>query len=265
MAAFALAQRLRAGETVFSGWCMMGSPIVAETMAREGFAAVVLDAQHGLWDTASIIAGVGAVHHAGSAPLVRVPLGDFGMVSHALDVGAEGIVAPMINTAEDARQFAAAAKYPPLGERSFGPARAMMLQGQSAATGYLPAANDGTITLAMIETPQALDNIDAIAGTPGIDALFIGPYDLSTSLSAGKAQDINAPEVDKAIDKICAAAIKADKIAGIYCRDASRARDMAKRGFRFLTIGSDFSLVREGAAASLKALAVKPTGSRDAF
>lgn len=265
MTAFALAQRLRAGETVFSGWCMMGTPIVAETMAREGFASVVLDAQHGLWDTASIIAGVGAVHHAGSAPLVRVPLGDFGMVSRALDFGAEGIVAPMINTAEDARQFAAAAKYPPLGERSFGPARAMMLQGQSAATGYLPAANDGTITLAMIETPQALDNINAIAGTPGIDALFIGPYDLSTSLSAGKAQDINAPEVDKAIDKICAAAIKADKIPGIYCRDASRARDMAKRGFRFLTVGSDFSLVREGVAASLKTLAVKPTGSRDAF
>jgi 4-hydroxy-2-oxoheptanedioate aldolase len=265
VSAFALARRLRAGETVYSGWCMMGSPIVAETIAREGFASVVLDAQHGLWDTASVLAGIGAVHHAGCAPMVRVPLSDFAMVSRALDFGAEGIVAPMINTEHDARQFAAAAKYPPLGERSFGPARATMLQGQMAATDYLPAANAGTITFAMIETPQALANIDAIAGTSGIDALFIGPYDLSTSLSAGKAQDINAPEVDRAIDRICAAAVKAGKIPGIYCRDPARALEMAKRGFRFLTVGSDFSVVREGVAASLKALSVKPSGGRDAF
>ena len=265
MAAFALAGRLRAGETVFSGWCMMGSPIVAETIAREGFAAVVLDAQHGLWDTAGLVAGIGAVHHAGAAAMVRVPLNDFALVSRALDFGAEAIIAPMINNAADARQFAAAAKYPPLGERSFGPPRATMLQGQMPATEYLPAANSGTLTLAMIETPEALANAEAIAATPGIDALFIGPYDLSTSLSAGKAQDINAPEVDKAIDQICAAALKAVKIPGIYCRDASRALDMVKRGFRFVTVGSDFSLMRESLAASLKTLAVARGGSRDAF
>ena len=266
MPAFALAKRLSAGETIFSGWCMMGSTIVAETIAREGFAAVVLDAQHGLWDTASLVAGVGAVHHAGSAPMVRVPLNDFGMVSRALDFGAEAVIAPMINNATDARQFAAAAKYPPLGERSFGPPRALMLQGHFAdVTDYLAAANDGTLTLAMIETPEALSNVDAIAGTPGIDALFIGPYDLATSLSGGKAQDINAPEVDKAIDTICAAALKANKIPGIYCRDAARALDMAKRGFRFLTIGSDFSAVRDSVAASMKTLAVTRANTKDPF
>lgn len=265
MPAFTLGQRLRAGETVFSGWCMMGSPIVAETIAREGFGAVVLDAQHGLWDTATLREGIGAVHHAGSAPIVRVPLDDTGLVSRMLDFGAEGIVAPMINNAEDARRFAAAAKYPPLGERSFGPPRAMMLQGQMAATDYLAAANSGTLTFAMIETPQALANVDAIAGTPGVDALFIGPYDLSTSLSNGKAQDIEAPEVNAAIDRICAAAIAAGKIPGIYCRDAQRALDMAKRGFRFMTVGSDFSLVREGASAALKQLPVKASGAKDAF
>ena len=265
MTAFTLARRLRAGETIYSGWCMMGSPIVAETIAREGFSAVVLDAQHGLWDTAGLIAGIGAVHHAGSAPMVRVPLGDFGMVSRALDFGAEAVIAPMINNVADARQFASAAKYPPLGERSFGPPRATMLQGQMPPTDYLAAANTGTLTLAMIETPEALANAEAIAATPGIDALFIGPYDLSTSLSAGKAQDINAPVVDKAIDQICAAALKADKIPGIYCRDAARALDMARRGFRFLTVGSDFSVVRESVAASLKTLAVARSGAKDAF
>jgi 4-hydroxy-2-oxoheptanedioate aldolase len=252
--AFALARRLRAGETVFAGWCALGSAIVAETVAREGFDAVVLDAQHGLWDTAGVIAGTAALSTAGSAPIVRIPLGEFGFVSRALDFGAEAIIAPMINSAADARQFVATAKYPPLGERSWGPQRAMTLQGQTVATDYLRDANDGTLTLAMIETPQALANADAIAAVPGIDALFIGPYDLSTSLSAGKSQDLGAAEVERAINAICAAANNAGKIPGIYCRDAARALAMAKRGFRFLTVGSDMGLLREGAAAQVKAL-----------
>jgi 4-hydroxy-2-oxoheptanedioate aldolase len=160
----------------------------------------------------------------------------------------------MINTVDDARQFANAAKYPPLGERSWGPTRAMPLQGKSNAVEYLREANEGTITLAMLETATALANCDAIAATPGIDALFVGPYDLSTALSNGTAQDIDAPEVNRAIDRICQAAIKAGKIPGIYCRDAARALAMAKRGFRFIAVGSDGGTVREGAAAQMKAL-----------
>ncbi|MGB9328860.1 MAG: aldolase/citrate lyase family protein, partial [Pseudolabrys sp.] len=121
---------------------MLGSPVVAETIARGGFAAVVLDAQHGLWDTASLITGIGAVNHAESAPLVRVPLNDFALVSRALDFGAEAIIAPMINSAADACRFAAAAKYPPLGERSWGPLRAMALQSpRTAPVDYMREAN----------------------------------------------------------------------------------------------------------------------------
>ena len=254
MAAFSLARRLRAGETVYSAWCGMASPLAAEAIAREGFGAVTLDMQHGLWDTAALVAGIGALHHAGAAPLVRVPLNDFSIVSRALDFGAEAIIAPMINDASDARAFVSAAKFPPLGERSWGPQRAMALQGQTVATGYLRAANDGTLTLAMIETPAALNDVNDIAATDGIDALFVGPYDLSTSLSAGTAQDVTAPEVERAIDEICAAAVKAGKIPGIYCSDAQRALAMAKRGFKFITIGSDLGLLRAGAAAMLKAL-----------
>ena len=115
MPAFALARRLRAGETIYGAWCMIGSPIVGETIAREGFAAIVLDAQHGLWDTASLIVGVAAINHAEATPVIRVPLTDFALVSRALDFGAEAIIAPMINSVSEARQFAAAAKYPPLG------------------------------------------------------------------------------------------------------------------------------------------------------
>jgi len=254
VAAFPLAKKLRAGETVYSAWTTLASPLLVEALAREGFAAVNLDSQHGMWELNSIIAGIGAVRAGGASPLVRVPLEDFATVSRALDLGAEAIIAPMINTGSDARRFAAAAKYPPLGERSWGPVRAMMLQGQTAPTDYLREANDGTLTMAMIETPSALNNADEIAATPGIDSLFVGPYDLATSLSAGKAQDITAPEVERAIDAICAAATKAGKIPGIYCRDAARALQMAKRGFRFIAVASDLGIVRDGAVAILKAL-----------
>ena len=252
--AFSLAKRLRAGETVYTAWCSLASPIVAETLAREHFGAVTIDQQHGLWDTAAMVAAVGAILHAGAAPVVRVPLNDFAMVSRVLDFGAEAVIAPMINTAADARQFAAAAKYPPLGERSWGPHRAMMLQGYGSVTDYLREANQGTLTLAMIETRTALANLEAIAATPGIDALFVGPYDLSTALSEGKAQDVQAPEVEREIDRIAAAARKAGKIPGIYCRDAERALALAKRGFRFLAIGSDLGFLRDGIAAQMKAL-----------
>src|SRR5262245_2267268 len=149
---------------------MVGSPVVAAAIAREGLSAVVLDAQHGLWYVSALSTGAGAVNHAGAAPAVRVPLRDFAMVSRALDFGAEAIIAPMINSAEDARQLAAAAKYPPLGERSWGPLRAMTLQGsRTPAVDYMREADEGTLTFAMIETATALGNVDAIAATPGID------------------------------------------------------------------------------------------------
>ncbi len=254
MPAFSLARRLRAGETVYCGWCALGSPIVAETVAREGFSAVNIDLQHGLWDFAAAVTAIGAIYYAGASPVVRVPLNDFASASRALDCGAEAIIAPMINSASDARAFVSAAKYPPLGERSWGPIRAMALQGRTSPVDYLREANEGTLTLAMIETPAALASVDAIAATPGIDALFIGPYDLATSLSGGKAQDVQAAEVERAIDQIGAAAKKAGKIAGIYCRDAERALAMAKRGFRLMAVGSDHGFLREGLAPHMKAL-----------
>ena len=253
--AFALARRLHAGDTIFASWCMMGSIMAAETIAREGFAAVVLDAQHGLWETASLIGGIAAVNHAGSAPCVRVPLDGFAMVSRALDFGAEAVIAPMINTPGDAHRLAAAAKYPPLGERSWGPIRAIPLQSpRTAAVDYMREANEGTLAFAMIETAVALAEVDAIAATPGIDGLFVGPYDLATALSKGGAQDLQAPRVDEAIDRISAAACKAGRIPGIYCRDAEAAVAMAGRGFRFVIAGNDHTTLRAATVAQLKVL-----------
>jgi 4-hydroxy-2-oxoheptanedioate aldolase len=251
---FSLARRLRAGETVYTGWCPLGLPLVAETLAREGFNTVTLDQQHGLWDTAATVTGIAAVRAGGAAPVVRIPLGAFAVASRALDMGAEGIIAPMINTAADARAFVSAAKYPPLGERSWGPQRAMALAGVSDAKAYLRDANDNVVTLAMIETRTAMDNLDAIAATPGIDVLFVGPSDLSIALSNGAELDPHSAVVDEAIDRIVAAAGRAGKVPGLYCANAQRALAAAKRGLRFLAVGSDLTFLRAGAAAELKTL-----------
>jgi 4-hydroxy-2-oxoheptanedioate aldolase len=251
---FNLARALRAGETFFSGWCSLPYPIVAETIGREGFAAVTLEAQHGLWDVNALLTGVAAVRQGGAAPVVRVPVADFALVSRALDFGAEGIIAPMINTAADARAFAAAAKYPPTGERSWGPHRVTSLAGLTDQSVYLREANDNVITLAMIETRTALGNLAAIVDTPGIDGLFLGPSDLSIALSDGKSLDPLSKDVERELDRIVAASQKAGKIPGAFCHTAERAAALQKRGMRFLAVMSDLAMLRAGIGAALKVL-----------
>ena len=253
--AFSLARRLRTGETVYSGWCGLACPIVAELVGREGFAAVTLDAQHGLWDIASMVTAIAQVRHGGAAPIVRVPVGEFATASRALDFGAEAIIAPMINTPADARTYVSFAKFPPLGERSRGPHRATTLANMPDQKVYLREANELTLTFAMIETQTALDNVEAIAATAGIDALFLGPADLSIALSKGANVDPMAGEVERKLEQIIAAANKAGKIMGAYCHTAERAVTLAKRGIRFLAVGSDMAFLRAGAAAALKTIA----------
>ncbi len=252
--AFSLARRLRAGETVFSGWCGLPYPIVAETVGREGFPAVTLDGQHGLWDVNALLGAVAAVHQGGAAPVVRVPVGDFALVSRALDFGAEGVIAPMINTAADARAFAAAAKYPPIGERSWGPHRATALAGLADQSVYLREANDHVVTLAMIETRTALEHLDAIAATPGIDGLFLGPSDLSIALSQGASLSPLSEEIDRALDRILLATRQAEKFCGAYCHSAERAVAFAKRGVRFLAVMSDLTMLRAGIAGAMRVI-----------
>ncbi|HEY6256661.1 MAG TPA: aldolase/citrate lyase family protein [Xanthobacteraceae bacterium] len=251
---FSLAALLRSGETVFSGWCGLAAPLLTEVLAREGFPAVTVDMQHGMWGVTETVQAIAAIRQGGGAPVVRVPLGDFATASRALDFGAEGIISPMINTAADARAFVAATKYPPVGERSWGPHRATMLAGLADQKVYLAEGNALTVTFAMIETRTALHNVAAIAATPGIDALFLGPADLSIALSQGATVDPLAPDVDRELEGITDAARKAGKIMGAYCHTAERAVALAKRGVRFLAVGSDLGFLRAGAATALKAL-----------
>src|SRR5262249_27898812 len=147
-----------------------------------------------------------------------------------------------------------AAKFPPVGERSWGPHRATLLAGIADQKVYLQQANDNIVTLAMIETREAMDNLDAIAAVPGIDGLFVGPSDLAITLSNGQNWDPHAPEVEAALEKIVTATKKAGKVAGLYCANAERALAVAKRGFRFCAIGSDLGFLRLGFAPQVKQL-----------
>lgn len=244
---FALVDRLRAGETLFSGWVCNPEPLFCELVASGAVDAVVLDAQHGLHDLRSLERCIAAVAGAGKPALVRLPVGGYSLGARALDFGAAGLIAPMINSAADARAFAETVKYPPCGFRSWGPSRAPGLSGVTDAGEHLRRANDFTLALAMIETAVALEAVDEILAVDGIDGAFVGPYDLSVGLSKGAFVDPDAEIVVAALDRIVAALRKAGKIGGIFGGD--RAHERAARGFTFVSAGMDGDYVRAGVAA----------------
>ena len=244
---------LKAGSPIFSAWCGLPEPGIAGILAREaGFGCVVLDLQHGTIDFLAATRAIPLVAASGKPCLPRIPVGDLATASRLLDAGASGIIAPMINSVEDARAFVEFTKFPPLGGRSWGPAPALALTGMQPPE-YFGRANDVVVTFAMIETREALDAIDDILAVDGIDAIFIGPSDLSIGLSNGRTLDPTSREVDDAIDHALARTRAAGKHAGIYAPNGERAGDFARRGYDLIAIASDIGFLRAGAAAMRKA------------
>lgn len=244
----ALKAELGRGKPVFTSWCGLPDSSLAALLAQvPGYGCVVLDMQHGPIDLLTAIRTIPLVTLAGMPCLPRIPVGEFGTASRLLDAGASGIIAPMINSVEDARGFAAAMKYPPVGGRSFGPNAALALTGLAPGA-YFAQANGFTLSFAMIETREALDRIDQILAVDGIDAIFIGPSDLSIGLSKGTL-DADGTEVNAAIDHALARARAAGRLAGIYAPTGERAGDYARRGYDLIAIGSDAGFLTAGAAA----------------
>ncbi len=250
--AAAFAARVRSGAPSFAAWCGIPDPSVAEIMVREGFDCAVLDMQHGAIDYGIAIQGISNCALAGKPAIVRIPVGEFSTASRMLDAGAAGIIAPMVNSVEDARQLAAFTKFPPMAERSWGPARALTLTGLAPAD-YLAQANGFSLTIAMIETRAAMDALDDILAVPGIDGVFVGPSDLSIALSNGASVNQLSPDVDKAMDHIVARAKAHKKFASAFCGDGKRAAEIAAKGFQLMSIGSDIMQLRAGAKAGLDA------------
>jgi 4-hydroxy-2-oxoheptanedioate aldolase len=246
-----LSDRLAKGDTLVSAWCGLPEPGVCAMMAQEDFDAVVLDMQHAPIDLATVMRSIPLINAAGKPALARVPVGEFQNVSRLLDAGVSGVIAPMINTIEDARRLAAFAKYPPMGERSWGAYGGMGSSGLQP-NDYLKQANGFSVTLAMIETRAAMAIVDDILAVPGIDGIFIGPADLSIALSGGSEVGPLSQPVTEAITHLTARAKAAGKYMSAYSHSAERAHEFIKMGMNLVTVQSDAAFLRQGAQAALR-------------
>jgi 4-hydroxy-2-oxoheptanedioate aldolase len=247
-----LAGRLAANGEALCGWVTVNEPAVADWLAREAFDAVALDMQHGAIDFDGAMRSILSVALAGKPTIVRVPVGEFALASQLLDAGACGILAPMINSGEDARRLVDFVKYPPLGQRSWGPRTALPLSGLDA-TAYLNAANAMTQAIAMIETRAALDALDDILAVDGVDGVFVGPSDLSIALSGGATLEPRGAALMTEARRIAERAKAHGKFAAMFCFDGADARAMLALGYRLCTIASDHALIRAAARSELAA------------
>ena len=226
--------RIAAGESLGCLWLSLGSPAVAEIAAEAAPDAIIFDQQHGLWERGTLESAIGLVRHR-TSPLVRVARNGALEIGSALDAGAVGVIVPLVETAEQAAQAVAAARFPPQGERSGGGVRPL----QRFAP-YVAEAVESTFVAAMIETADGLANAIAIAATPGLDMVFIGTGDLSLSLGCFPA---GGPPLEAAIDTIAAACRAAGIACGIFTPYASMARERRRQGFTLTVLGDDAILL----------------------
>lgn len=245
------ASRLAAGETLLTAWSGIPDAITVEVVASLGFDAVTLDMQHGGHHEDSVLRGIAPIQRANRHPIVRIPVGRWDMASRALDFGTEAVIAPMVNSVEDARRFAAAMKYPPIGERSWGPTFALPRAGGGDAQAWLQESNAKTVSFAMIETKAALAALDGILETPGIDGIFVGPADFSIAWTDGATVNSTLEDMMETIASIAARTRKAGKHAGIYVVDAGMCGRFVGMGYNLMAIGAEHRYMALGAEALL--------------
>jgi 4-hydroxy-2-oxoheptanedioate aldolase len=235
------------GRAAINGWLTIPSGVSAEVMAHQGWDSLTIDMQHGLVDYQAAVTMLTAISTTKTVPLVRVPWLEPGVLMQSLDAGAYGVICPMVNTRDDAARLVAYTSYAPRGSRSFGPLRALLYAGAD----YPQQADRTIVRFAMIETAQALDNLDAILSVEGLDAIYVGPSDLSLSLGCKPVlDDVEAP-VASAIDHILARSQAHGVLAGIHNGTAGTARQRIARGFRFVSIASDARLMASAAQDTL--------------
>jgi len=235
------------GGAVVNGWLAIPSTFSAETMASTPYDSITIDTQHGMVDFPDAVKMFAALSAYAATPLARVPWNDAGAIMKLLDAGAYGIVCPMINSREECERFVGACRYAPQGYRSFGPARGLLYGGPD----YAAHANDTIIAMAMIETRQALDNLDEIMSVDGLDAIYVGPNDLAISLGNPPNPEPTAANVVEAVDTILAAAKRHGVAAGIHCPHGASARDKVEKGFTFVTIANDARLMAQASTAEI--------------
>jgi 4-hydroxy-2-oxoheptanedioate aldolase len=234
------AARLRAkweaGRPTFGLWAAIPASVTAELGAAVGYDYICIDLQHGLSDEWTMVSMLQATVAAGGTPLVRPTWNEPGLIMRALDLGAAGVIIPLVSSAAEAERAVQACRYPPVGTRSYGPSRAELVVGSSVPEELAAAA----LCFVMIETRDGLDHVEEIAATPGLDGLYIGPSDLSLAL--GLAPGSGGPELEQAIARVLEVAHSGGLIAGMHCRNGEAARARAEQGFDMVTVVVDASL-----------------------
>jgi 4-hydroxy-2-oxoheptanedioate aldolase len=238
------------GGAVVNGWLTIPSSFCAETMAHLGWDSLTIDLQHGMVDYQAMIPMLQAISTTTTVPIVRVPWLEPGILMRTLDAGAYGVICPMINTREEAQRLVECTHYAPRGVRSFGPVRALLYGGAD----YGEHANDTIVTFAMIETAKALDNLDDILSVEGLDAIYIGPSDLSLALGCRPVLDDVDDKAAQAIAHILERARAHGVVAGIHNGTPEGALRRIAKGFQFVTVSSDARLMAAGAQQVLASM-----------
>ena len=240
----------KSGGAAVNGWLAIPNSFSAETMAQQGWDSLTVDLQHGVVDYQAMVTMLQAISTTDTVPVVRVPWLEPGILMKALDAGAYAVICPMVNSRVDAQNLVAWTHYAPQGTRSFGPVRATLYGGAD----YPQHANATIVTLAMIETAQALDNLDAILAVEGLDAIYIGPSDLSLALGCKPTFDDVDPPVAQAIDHILERAKAHGVVAAVHNGTPEAALARAAKGFQFVTVSSDARLMAAGAQQVVAAM-----------
>ena len=223
------------GEAVVNGWLSIPSAFSAEVMANQGFDSLTVDMQHGVIDYQVAVTMLQGISTTGAMPMARVPWNDPARLMKILDAGAYGVICPMVNTRAEAEALVRACKYPPRGYRSWGPVRASIYAGAD----YGDHANDDIVVMPMIETAEAMKNLDDILSVPGVDGVYVGPSDLSLALGLKPRLDQTDAPVVEAQQKIAEACKRHGVVAGIHNSTAAYALKMIAQGYQFVTLASD--------------------------
>jgi 4-hydroxy-2-oxoheptanedioate aldolase len=233
--------------SAFGLWGSIPSPLTAELAAASGYDYVCVDLQHGGADEERMVAMFTAIEARGAVPLARVLYNEPWQINRVLDLGAAGVIVPLVGSAADAKRAVSGCRYPPRGVRSYGPLRATLTIG-SADPERLAA---GALCFVMVETRQGLENVEEIAATRGLDGIYIGPSDLSLGL--GREPGHGGDVLEQAITRVREACAEAGIIAGMHCNGGGEeARTRAAAGFRLVTVGVDASLFRSRVGAELE-------------
>ena len=238
------------GDLAITAWVSSGDPYAAEVLAHSGYDAVTVDLQHGMFGLTEAIRCLQAIGGSPAVPLVRCRSNDAAEIGQLLDAGAYGVICPQVDSAHDAARFVAACRYPPVGRRSFGPARGLLYGGPD----YAAHANGTVLAIAMVESPESVADLDAILATSGLDAIYVGPNDLSIAAGYPPHGPVVSAELADTMRHIASSAAARDVPCGAFALTAEQAVEFAGWGYRLIAPGNDMHLLRAESARRLATL-----------